>query len=370
MRLTPTFWIANRVTLRAVDLTFRVATAAIISRNGRHRFVHAGIHPDRVARTLRRIRGLDDWPAAWAETAEQYLAPVPAAPARPAHAEAHAAAALCYHFAQVLEYEDLERKRRLSRRAADLFRGAAPLLRPPVRPVAIPWRDTTLPAYLRVPPGASGPRPVVVLLNGASTTKEEMIRWSGPFLARGLATLAIDTPGSGEAWASVPGRLDQDDIADAIHAFVRRAADLDVARVALLGVSLRGALAVRLAALTDYFAAAVSVTGPFHPAPYFRHLSRIIQREIALVTGASGDELRRLTEEMSLVDIAPRLRVPLLVIGAGRDLVVPPDESRLLYRAAAGPRRLLFLQDANHVGFSHMRVWTEAAAAWLADTLE
>jgi fermentation-respiration switch protein FrsA (DUF1100 family) len=42
------------------------------------------------------------------------------------------------------------------------------------------------------------------------------------------------------------------------------------------------------------------------------------------------------------------LKVPLLVIGAGKDSVNPPQESVLLYQAANEPKSLMMLDEATH----------------------
>ena len=370
--ISPRFWIANRVSVRLVDLAFRVASANVLNETARNRFLYGGIGAAQLGTTLRRVRGVGNWPVSWVATGRDYLHAARRAEEsgdRQAAAEQRAAAALCYHFGQIFEMENIERKRHLYRRAASIFRQAAPLLSPAIEPVEVPWRDLSLPAYLQLPEGVRRPHPLVVLLNGASTVKEETTRWSAPLLRRGYATLALDTPGSGEAWERVLGRPDQEDIAGALVNFGEAHPAIDARRIAVLGVSLRGALAVQLAAHDERLAAAVSVTAPFDPQPYFRHLSPIVTDEIAHLTGLEDAELAATVGQMSLVDTAPRLKSPLLVIGAGNDLVVPPRESLRLYRAAGGPKHLHFIPKANHVAFSHMEEWLDVVAGWLTELL-
>lgn len=373
--LTARFWLANRVTVGSVDLLFRLASANVLSPAARTRFRHAGIGERQISETLRRVRGVRGvrgWSRSWTQAASSYLEAAVAEQQRgrlDTAACQQVAAALCYHFATMFELQDVSQKRRLYRRAALLFRHAAPALAPSAEYVEVPWRDTSLPGYLRLPDRSRETLPLVVLLNGASTAKEEMTLWSEPFLRRGLATLALDTPGSGESWDRVHGRPDQQDIADALIAFGDGDPRLDARRIGVLGISLGGAAAVRLAGHNADLAAVVSVTAPFHPEPYFRHLNDIVRQEVALVAGYRPEQIDEMVRQVSLLEVAPRLRVPLLVVGAGRDLVVPPDESPRLYRAAGGQKRLLFLDGANHAGFSHMAEWTGAAADWLAATV-
>ncbi len=247
----------------------------------------------------------------------------------------------------------------------------APSLKPSAAHIEIPWRDISLPAYLQIPDNSTGQLPVVVILNGASTVKEETVGWSDAFLDAGLATISLDTPGSGEAWQRMPATPYQLDIGEALIDFADRHPLLDARRVTLLGISLRGAYAVQVATEHPDIAAAISVTAPFNPAPYFRHLNQIVQKEIAYTTHESDPaKLRAMVETMSLVDTAPKLKAPLLVIGAGNDLVVPPEESQRLYDAAGGPKSLHFIPGANHVAFSHLREWTPVAAEWVRNVMD
>lgn len=361
------FLLANRVPLKAVDLALRVASAAVLSPAGRYRYLLAGIHPRTVQETLRRIRRLQDWPQAWVRSAQNYLRIAQeraAAGEWLAAAEFWRAAALCYHFGHVLVLDDRARRRALYRAAARLFRSAAPYLEPRVRRVEILWRDHALPGYLCQPEGLRSP--LVVFLNGASTAKEEMLSWAGPFLRRGLAVLALDTPGSGEIAESVPAAPGQEDVGWAVLEAAERVLHADSRRVALLGVSLRGAYAVQLAHAVPDLKAVVAVTAPYDPQPYLSVLGEVVRQDVAYAVGVEPKDLDALAPALSLAQIAPQLRVPLLVIGAGNDLVVPPQESVRLFRAAGGPKQLLYLERANHVAFTHLEHWTVAAASWLA----
>ncbi len=364
------FLIANRVPLPAIDFALRFASAALLSPAGRYRFLLAGIHPRTLKTTLRRIRRLQDWPRAWVRAAHVYLL---AAHERAAVGELRAAAelqrvaALCYHFGHVMVLDDLARRRALYTVAARLFRTAAPHLDPAIRPVEVPWRGFALPGYLCVP--SDRPSPLVVFLNGASTAKEEMVTWAGPFLRRGLAVLALDTPGSGEVANLVPAAPGQEDVAGAILEAARHLPGVNPQQIALLGISLRGAYAVQLAHAFPEIAAVVSVTPPYDPRPYLDLLGELVRRDVAYAVGVHPTDLARLAPALALEQIAPSLRTPLLVIGAGNDLVVPPQESIRLYRAAGGPKHLAFYERANHVAFTHLEQWTAMAAAWLAVAL-
>ncbi len=374
MIISPRFWIANRVTRRSIDILFRVATANALSSQARHRFVNGGIHPAQIKSTLKTVRTIRGWSTSWTQTADDYLTQ-----SRKAHSQGHsgqaarhqARAALCFHYAALFEFEDTERREDLYGRAAINYRKAAPQLEPMAIHVEIPWRDISLPAYLQLPANSGGELPVIVILNGASTVKEETVGWSQAFLEQGMATLSLDTPGSGEAWRRMPANPHQLDIGDSLVDYANQHNRLDARRIALLGISLRGAYAVQVAQHQPNIAATISVTAPFNPAPYFRHLNQIVHKEIAYTTHEKDPaKIHTMVNTMSLEEIAPRLKTPLLVIGAGNDLVVPPEESQRLYAAAGGPKNLYFIPNANHVAFSHLREWTPVAAKWVRNVME
>ena len=143
----------------------------------------------------------------------------------------------------------MERKRALAHRAAALYRAVAPLLDPPSERIELHFRGARLSGYLSLPPDASPSRPAPLLLffNGGSTVKEELNGWRAPFLARGMATLMLDNPGTGESWEGARFTPNQGALLDDLRRQMAAWPALD-GRIALVGVSLGGMLAVQLGA--------------------------------------------------------------------------------------------------------------------------
>jgi pimeloyl-ACP methyl ester carboxylesterase len=210
--------------------------------------------------------------------------------------------------------------------------------------------------------------PLIVFLNGGSTVKEELNGWCAPFLAAGLATLALDNPGTGEGWDVARFVPNQDALMDAIRMFVAGHPALD-RRIVLVGVSLGGMLAMHLASAAPDVAAVVAVTPPFAPGEYFTRLPLLTQREVVHVTGFPIDCQPYLCTAIGLASLAPGLRMPLLVIGAGRDRVVPPAEARRLYDAATPPRTLHWYPRAAHCCFSDLPLMLGNTVRWLRRVL-
>ena len=78
-----------------------------------------------------------------------------------------------------------------------IFRKAAPLCEPALKIVELPFEGQTLVGHLQLPPGVTKP-PIVMHWGGVDGWKEDRQHVSGLIMKAGLASLAIDMPGSGE----------------------------------------------------------------------------------------------------------------------------------------------------------------------------
>jgi fermentation-respiration switch protein FrsA (DUF1100 family) len=367
-RLPLAVTISNRlISPDLIDRAFHWRGAAWLANGVLDRLGPVGLPRADGQATLQGIRSWDAWPDAWGDLADRYLRMADAANDLAARREAMRAAALAVHAAQLLLYEPVERKRALAHRAAALYRTVAPLLDPPSERIELLFRGARLPGYLSLPPGASAARPVPLLLffNGGSTVKEELNGWRAPFLERGMATLMLDNPGTGESWEGARFTPNQGALLDDLRRQMAARPALD-GRIALVGVSLGGMLAVHLGAERTDLAAVVTVTTPFAPGEYITRMPLLTQWEVVHVTGFPIDCQPYICTAMELGQFASRLFRPLLVVGAGKDRVVPPDESRRLYAAAIPPRTLHWYPRAGHCCFSHLDTMLVNTARWLS----
>ena len=114
-------------------------------------------------------------------------------------------AGVYYHFAKFLFVHDVAQMKAAHAKAIECRKLAAPHLAPPGERVAIPFEGKTLYGILRKPAGVAKP-PVMVMVCGLDSCKEETDAYEAPFLARGIATLVFDGPGQGEAEYDFPIR--------------------------------------------------------------------------------------------------------------------------------------------------------------------
>jgi alpha-beta hydrolase superfamily lysophospholipase len=268
----------------------------------------------------------------------------------------------------MLVFDDPRKIRALRASASSLYARSLPVLRPAVRRVEVPWRTAQLPGYLAVPEHVSTPAPLAVLLNGTSTSKEETLQWGDTFLEQGLAVLALDWPGSGESSLHVAPTPDCDDFMDGVVSVMSGEPAIDATRIGLVGFSLGGVVAALAAANDRRVGAIVAVTPPFDPRPWFARAQPLLRRHLVAIAGGE-EQLTRLVNEFALPAVIGRVRCPVLVFGAGRDLIVPPEEA-IRFCGAVGERgTLLWYPDGRHGLYEELSDWTTEAARWLNSVL-
>ncbi len=153
------------------------------------------------------------------------------------------------------------------RRSQEAYFKAAAFAEPRVERVAMPYvggqaRGATIVGYLHRPrrDGALG---IVVQWGGIDLFKED--RKPEPYLAAGLAVLAMDMPGVGDA--PIPGSENGEELWNGVFDWIAAAPGLDERRIAVVGASTGGYWATKLAHThRDRIAAAVNHGGPAHLA--------------------------------------------------------------------------------------------------------
>lgn len=337
------------------------------------RFTANGVLPSDFDRVTRDLDHWDDWCAAWSAVGAEHedLGRTALAEGRLRSAGEHLArAAVYHHFAKFVFVEDLGQMRAAHDRAVACLDDALPHLDPPGRRIEMPFEAGRLVGVLRLPSGP-GPHPVVLLLPGLDSTKEELGSTERTFLDRGLATLSIDGPGQGEAEYDVPIRGDWAPVAELLWDELGRLPEVDRDRLAVWGVSLGGYYAARVAAaLGDRAKACVSLAGPFNFGECWDGLPELTRRTFHVRSGAIDEaEARRIAHTLGMAEHAADLVAPLLIVFGRQDRLIPWQQAELLRSATPGPTELLMLERGNH-GCANVAPWHRPYTAdWLADHL-
>lgn len=335
------------------------------------RFVQAGVDYSDFLGTTERVERWDDWLGAWCETAKLH-----AELAREAEqigrqrtaGEAWLRAALAYHFAKFVWVLDEERSRAAADRAVQALRRAHRHLDESAERLEAPLDGHAVVANLRRPPGADRP-PLVVLVPGLDSTKEEFFRFEDFFLTRGMATLSLDGPGQGEAGYELPIRPDYEAGLTAILDALSGRPDVDAGRIGAVGVSLGGYHAPRAAAFEPRVKAVAGLSGPYDFGEIWDGLPELTRETFVAKSFASGDEEGRArASELSLAGVLGRLRQPALFVTGRNDRLIPWEQTARQAEEAPNGRFVLYAE-GNH-GCSNIPYKARPLLAdWMAEQL-
>ena len=337
------------------------------------RFVANGVALSDFEEVTAGIARWDDWCRAWSARAEVHELLGGEALARGhflSAGEHLSRAGVYYHFAKFLFVNDVEQMREAHRKAVTCRQLALPHLRPPGERVEIPFEGKTLAGILRRPE-RSGRPPIVVMAMGLDSCKEEMDAYESTFLARGLATLAFDGPGQGEAEYDMPIRGDYEAAVTAIVDWLAASRpDVDANRIGMWGVSLGGYYAPRAAAFESRIKACIALSGPYDWAEAWDGLPPLTREAFRVRSHLkSADEARAHAATLSLQGVARRIKCPLYVVAGKLDRIVPWQHAERLAKGASGPVEFLLVEDGNHVVNNRGYRYRTQTADWMADML-
>lgn len=336
------------------------------------RFVANGITLTDFEEVTASIRAWDEWCAKWSARADIHATlGCEALSSRQfvSAAEHLSRAAVTYHFAKFLFVHDVPQMKAAHAKAVECHKLALPHLDPPGEYLCIPYQDKNLAAVLRKPAGIARP-PVVVMVMGLDSAKEEMLAYQETFLARGMATLTFDGPGQGEAEYDFPIRGDYEIAVKAVLDWLETRRDVDTARVGLWGVSLGGYYAPRACAFEKRIAACIALAGPYDWLGIWDKLPDLTRTAFRVRSHAHDEAAaKQNAATLSLKDVAPQIECPIFIVSGRRDRIVPPEEAERLAREVKGPCELLIIPDGNHVANNRPYRYRPQTADWMAERL-
>jgi len=332
----------------AVDERVRVAIE-----NWAPRFIANGVDANDFQRVIQHVERWDDWSREWSVSGDMHANMGEEAEVNGYYESAgyhYLHAVMAYHFGKFVFVQRPQELRTAHHKVVQTYQRALPYFDFPGERVAIPYEaGKTIPGILRKPWHTPKP-PVVILLPGLDSVKEELHMYGDDFLRRGMAVLAIDGPGQGEMEFEYALRHDSEVTIGSTIDYLETRMDVDAARTGLLGVSLGGYFAPRAAAFEHRIQATISLSGAYNFAENFEHLP-ILTKEafVHRLKVANKEEAHTKLEKFNLAGVLHNIQCPLLVIMGRRDRLIAPEQAERMAAEAGGQADLWMFEDGNHV---------------------
>ncbi|MFG2560059.1 alpha/beta hydrolase family protein [Streptomyces sp. NPDC048496] len=314
----------------------------------------AGLDPFEYERVTAQLGSLYDWPAAFHAAGRAHLAAAEAHETQGhmvSAGESYRLAARWFHCAVLLPHPDRELAARAAAESDEAMRRAhAHLDRHAVR-----IKGSTFTGWLRGPHGA----PVVIVIPGLDSGKEEFHGVTEALLGRDLAVFAMDGPGQGVLAVKSTPRPDYQ------HVITEVIDTIEARTVGLIGLSLGGYYAAVSAAHEPRVRAVATVSGPswldWDELPVYV-TDTLTQR------AGTPDAAREFARGVDLRGVAERIACPLRVIDGGTDTI--PGVANGKYLAAAGQRgEYVVVPHGDHLVGNARTEWLPGTADWLSGHL-
>ena len=313
-----------------------------------------------IARCCRRIEDgdKDGWEREWIALAERTESK-----AKKALAAGHKTTAMKYFFHAnqywrmsdvflTIERNDDKAQRFL--KSQENFRAAAALHSPPMEVISVRCGDEEYEGYFCHPfDPKPGKWPAVLFLGGADAFAEEIYFSGRALLERGIAMLLVDTPGRGSSMyvKNIPTRPDYEVPGKACIDYLLSRPEVDSDRVALMGISMAGWYAPRVAAFEDRIKALVSWCGCYSLLDdlyiFCEHLQPTVQR---LLGGVSDAEAREQLKAFTMEGIAQNITCPVYMTHGSTDRLMDVEGAKRLFEEIGAEDKTLKIFDQPEEG--------------------
>lgn len=326
--------------------TFEELKAETQARAERGAYPVFGIKPDDAREALAMIGSLDpqEWGAAWMTIGDRYAERADAAGRKgdvKAAQDALMAAWRLYTLGR-WPVAKAPNKAQCYEKAKRAFETYGRLVDPKIETIRVPFEGKEIIAFLQRPSPAARP-PVVISIGGSDLWKDTVAIQSRAFLPWGIAVLAVDMPGTGDA--PLPVRPGSERIYAALIDYVKTRPDLDGERIIVRGQSWGSYWSARTGyAEADRLKGIVFQSGPVHH--YFQRswqqegfktkefLFDYVPSRLHMLGRQTVEDAFDFMPSLSLLDagLLQKPTPPMLLIGGAKDTQVPFEDFLLLLK--------------------------------------
>ncbi|MGB8323681.1 MAG: alpha/beta hydrolase [Candidatus Acidiferrum sp.] len=331
----------------------------------------------------------DEWAAAFSAVADKYMNEAKSLLASdPAKADADFVRAWRLYSFGRWPVPSSPGKKQAYAKALEAFLAHAKMMDPPLEVVHIPFENSEIVGYLRLPKNAKGPVPVVIAISGLDSRKEDLTQNFGVVLPYGIGFIGVDSAGTGQAPIKASETADR--MYSKVIDYLQTRPEVDKSRIGVDGQSFGAYWATKLAILEHTRLKAVVAQSPPIDASFDKDFvinKTLGNREYlfglgpaltSIMEGAkSVDDLPNIFPKLSLVKqgLIGKPTTPMLVIAGALDTQVPISDTYLLLSSGDVPKEAWINPQGGHLG-RQVRIWPDPVifrkilVPWLVRTLE
>jgi esterase/lipase len=257
-------------------------------------------------------------------------------------------------YAEILT-EDESKRELVFQKFRESYRRAAPYFSHPAEEISINYSASNLSGYFRLPAAVEADAvqtklPVVVLLNGLFSAREELHYLENSLLSQGFATLSLDYPGVSQIDAHLPSSFDVNELSNSIYLFLNSRPEIDNTRITLYGLSLGGRIALYMALHNpERFSSIVSMSTPLDLLADIDHVSYAFTREFMTPTMPARTAIYDLALHTQIEESLEYIEAPLLVVGGGKDKIATASDTQTIFdRSMSSDKKLILCPGAGH----------------------
>jgi esterase FrsA len=356
------------------------------ARADRNAYPLTGLKPADVRTALALIDSLDrdQWARAWSTVALSYSVNAELARVQGREQEAQENYLMAWRLYSFARWPTTNSpgKQQAYEESLKAFAGFTRKLDPPVETVRIPFEGKEIVGLLRLPKGAR-PAPLVFSISALDSRKEEHIERGEVYLHRGIATFALDMPGTGQA--PVLGEPGAERMFSRALDYLATRPEIDAKRIVVQGGSWSGYWSAKLGIVEKARLKAVVAQGaPIHQ--YFQpdwqtkalgtreYLFDLFPARASVYGVKTLEEFLAFGPRMSLKEqgLIGKLATPMLLVNGDHDSQVPIADLDLLLHAGS-PKEAWVNPGGGHMGRSAEwpdgRIFREVVAPWIARQL-